>query len=70
MYKIEKDNYFFFIRNNKNKFKILDFEEPYQIKIVDITYGDKSDGGYWVSILDYTNEFMAKITIAVLKNQK
>lgn len=67
MYKIEKDNNVVFITNKTRKLKIVNFKEPYQIKIIDVTYGDRIDGGYWSSILNYTNEFMAVVTIAGLK---
>ena len=41
MYKCEKVENYIVIYNEKQKFKVLDFNEPNQIKIVDITYGIK-----------------------------
>lgn len=64
MYKCEEVENYIVIYNEKQKFKVLDFNEPNQIKIVDITYGDKTSGGYWTSINDYCDEFKS----AIIKN--
>ena len=64
MYKCEKVENYIVIYNEKQKFKVLEFKEPNQIKIVDITYGDKTSGGYWTSINDYCDEFKS----AIIKN--
>ena len=64
MYKCEKVENYIVIYNEKQKFKVLEFKEPNQIKIVDITYGDKTSGGYWTSINDYCDE----IKSAIIKN--
>ena len=60
----EKVENYIVIYNEKQKFKVLEFKEPNQIKIVDITYGDKTSGGYWTSINDYCDEFKS----AIIKN--
>ena len=64
MNKWEKVENYIVIYNEKQKFKVLEFKEPNQIKIVDITYGDKTSGGYWTSINDYCDEFKS----AIIKN--
>lgn len=64
MYKCRKVENYIVIYNEKQKFKVLEFKEPNQIKIVDITYGDKTSGGYWTSINDYCDEFKS----AIIKN--
>ena len=64
MYKCKKVENYIVIYNEKQKFKVLEFKEPNQIKIVDITYGDKTSGGYWTSINDYCDE----IKSAIIKN--
>ena len=64
IYKFEKVENYIVIYNEKQKFKVLEFKEPNQIKIVDITYGDKTSGGYWTSINDYCDEFKS----AIIKN--
>ena len=61
MYKCEKVENYIVIYNEKQKFKVLDFNEPNQIKIVDITYGNKTNGGYWANINDYCDEFISQI---------
>ena len=61
MYKCEKVENYIVIYNEKQKFKVLEFKEPNQIKIVDITYGNKTNGGYWANINDYCDEFISQI---------
>ena len=61
MYKYEKVENYIVIYNEKQKFKVLDFNEPNQIKIVDITYANKTNGGYWANINDYCDEFISQI---------
>ena len=67
MYKCEKVENYIVIYNEKQKFKVLDFNEPNQIKIIDITYGNKTNGGYWANINDYCDEFMSEIIKSNIK---
>ncbi len=61
MYKCEEVENYIVIYNEKRRFRILEFKEPNQINIVDITYGNKINGGYWVNINDYCDEFISQI---------
>lgn len=70
MYKCEKVENYFVLHNKKHKFRILDYREPNQINIVEITYGNKKNGGYWVNINDYCDGFISKVVFATLKNKK
>ncbi|MGJ0303674.1 hypothetical protein NG774_10070 [Aliarcobacter cryaerophilus] len=67
MYKSEKIEDYIVIHNEKRKFRILEFREPNQIKIVDITYGNKTNGGYWTTINSYFDDFMSKVLFNELK---
>ena len=67
MYKCEKVENYIVIYNEKRRFRILEFKEPNQINIVDITYGNKTSGGYWVNINDYCDEFMSEIIKSNIK---
>lgn len=67
MYKCKKEENYIVIDNKKRKFRILDYKEPNQINIVDITYGNKINTGYWVNINDYCDDFISPIVFAELK---
>lgn len=67
MYKFEKVENYIVIHNEKWKFRILDYKEPKQINIVNITYGNKTNGGYWVDINDYFDDFISQVVFAALK---
>lgn len=70
MYKCEKVENYIVIYNEKRKFRILDYKEPNQINIVDITYGNKTNGGYWVNINDYCDDFISQPVLAELKRKE
>lgn len=69
MYKCEKIENYIVIDNKKRKFRILDYKEPNQINIVDITYGNKINGGYWVNINDYCDKFISQIIKHYIQNK-
>jgi hypothetical protein len=69
MYKCEKVENYIVIHNEKRKFRILDYKEPKQINIVDITYGNKTNGGHWVNINDYFDDFISQVVFAKLKGK-
>ena len=70
MYKCKKVENYIVIYNEKQKFKVLDFNEPNQIKIVDITYGNKTNGGYWANINDYCDDFISQAVYAEFRKWK
>ena len=48
--------------------RILEIKEPNHIKIVDITYGNRTNGGYWTTINHYCDDFISKVVLTELKN--
>ena len=69
MYKCEKVKNNSVIYNEKRKFRILDYKEPNQINIVDITYYNKKNSGFWTTIYHYFDDFMSVVISAELKNK-
>jgi len=61
MYKCKEYENYIVIYNETRKFRVLEFKEPNKIKIIDITYGNKINGGYWACINDYCDDFMSKV---------
>lgn len=69
MYKCKEYENYIVIYNESRKFRVLDFKEPNQINIVDITYGNKTSGGYWAGINDYFDEFMSATIKTYIQNR-
>jgi len=61
MYKCKEEENYIVIYNERRKFRVLKFKKPNQINIVDVTYGNKTTGGYWANINDYCDEFISKV---------
>ena len=69
MYKCEEVENYIVIYNEKRRFRILEFKEPNQINIVDITYYNKKNSGFWTTIYHYFDDFMSVVISAELKNK-
>lgn len=69
MYKCKEYENYIVIYNETRKFRVLEFKEPNQIRIRDITYGNETNGGYWASINDYCDDFMSQVVSARFRSE-
>ena len=58
------------LTNDKRTFKIIAIKEPLQIKLVEITYGDNNNDGYWSSLENYFDYFRSVCSFAGLSQHQ
>lgn len=57
------------IYNKNRKYKIVGFRGENEIRIVDVSYGDNNNMGYWVSASSFFDTFKARTLIAHLESK-